>query len=76
MAQCFKCNEIEVPEEFLRCDTCEAEHKRMCAELDSKKAPIVKPVKETLYPIKEMKQGIEVTTWISKEDAMVMGIKV
>ena len=36
---------------------------------------MVERIKEKLFPIKEIKQGIEVTTWISREDAANMGIK-
>ena len=75
MAQCYKCNKVAVSEEYARCASCEADHKKLCAELDAKPRTREKPVREKLYPIKEMKQGIQVTTWISREDARNMGIK-
>ena len=75
MANCYKCNQTEVAEEFLRCEPCEADHRKLCAKLDARPKQIIKKVKEELFPIKEMKQGIQVTTWISREDAANMGIK-
>ena len=74
MAQCYKCNKVEVTEDFLRCELCEADHKKLCATLDAKPRIKEKRVREELFPIKEMKQGIQVTTWISREDARNMGI--
>jgi len=71
---CFKCK-APVQEEFTRCSPCEAEHKKLCVSLDAKPRVVEKRVKEKLYPIKEMKQGIQVTTYIDAEDARNMGIK-
>jgi len=64
-----------VSEEYARCTPCEAEHKKLCASLDAKPRTKEKKIKEKLYPIKEMKQGIQVTTYIDAEDARNMGIK-
>ena len=75
MAVCYACNTNQVAEEFGRCPSCEASHKELCAKLDSKPKMKEKKVKEELFPIKEMKGGIQVTTWISREDAVNMGIK-
>ena len=77
MAQlCYKCNINEVSEEFQFCPSCETSHQQLARQLDSKPKNKEKKVKEQLFPIKEMKQGIQVTTWISREDAYNMGIKV
>ena len=73
---CFACNINEVAEEFERCPACEVSHKALCAKLDAKPRTKEKKVKETLYPIKEMKNGILVTTWIDRNDAAIMGIKI
>ena len=62
-------------EEFSRCAPCEQQHKDLCAQLDARPKNHIKPVKEELFPIKEVKQGILVTTYISREDAANMGIK-
>ena len=75
MASCYKCRKTEVTEEFDRCPPCENEHKEFCAKLDARPKNHIKPIKEELFPIKEVKQGIQVTTWISREDAANMGIK-
>jgi len=75
MATCYKCGINEVPEELTRCSSCEVSHKEFCAKLDSKPKNHIKPAKEELFPIKEMKGGIPVTTWISRMDAANMGIK-
>lgn len=72
---CYKCNKIPVENEFDRCPDCEISHKELCAKLDARPKHIEKKVKEELFPIKEVKQGIQITTWISREDAMNMGIK-
>jgi len=32
---CVKCGQVEVLEEFTRCEPCEADHKALCAKLDS-----------------------------------------
>ena len=75
MATCYKCNSVQVAEEYQRCASCQKSHAELCAELDSRPRVKEKKVKEELFPIKEMKQGIQVTTWISREDAFNMGIK-
>lgn len=75
MATCYKCNKNEVSEEFQYCPSCEVSHKELCAKLDSKPRVKEKKVKEKLYPIKEMKGGILVTTFIDRNDAAIMGIK-
>ena len=73
--QCYKCNKVSVENEFERCSACEADHKKLCAELDARPRIKEKKVKEELFPRKSIKQGIEVTTWISREDAAAMGMK-
>ena len=73
---CYKCNITEVSEEFQRCPSCEISHKELCKQLDAKPRVIEKKVKEELFPIKEMKGGIQVTTYIDRNDAAIMGIKV
>mgnify|MGYP001572793180 CR=1 FL=1 len=75
MATCYKCGKSEVTDEFERCKPCEAAHKKLCEELDARPKNHIKPVKEELFPIKEVKQGIPITTWISREDAGNMGIQ-
>ena len=72
---CYKCNSVGVEEEFFRCPPCEQQHKDLCAKLDAKPKNHVKPVKEELFPIVEMKQGIKVITYIDRTDAVNMGIK-
>ena len=72
---CYKCNKVSVEEEFARCEHCEADHKKLCATLDAKPRIREKKVKEELFPIKEIKQGILVTTYIDRTDAKNMGIK-
>ena len=74
--QCYKCNSVEVAEEFDRCPSCEISHKELCAKLDARpKVEREKKVREKLYSWKEMKQGIEVTNYITYEEAKIMGIK-
>ena len=73
--QCYKCNQTEVAEEFERCPSCETAHKDLCAKLDAQPKKHIEAVKEELFPIVEMKQGIKVTTYIDREDAANMGIK-
>lgn len=74
MANCYQCEVNEVPEEFDRCPSCKISHQELIKKLDSKPRVKEKKVKEELFPIKEMKGGIPVTTWISREDAANMGI--
>ena len=77
MAQlCYKCNINEVSEEFQRCPSCETTHQQLVKKLDSKPRIIEKKVKEELFPIKEMKQGIQVTTWVDIETARINGMKI
>ena len=77
MAQmCYKCNAVEVQEEFQFCPPCATSHQELAKQLDSRPRVIEKKVKEELFPIKRMRQGIECTDWISREDAFNMGIKV
>ena len=66
---------MAVEEEFLRCSSCELQHKELCAKLDARPKNHEKKVKEKLYSWKEMKQGIEVTNYISYEEAAIMGIR-
>ena len=73
--QCYKCNKVSVENEFERCSACEADHKKLCAELDARPRIKEKKVKEELFPIYEIKGGINVTTYIDREDARNMGIK-
>jgi len=75
MPHCYKCNSEPVAEEYARCPDCETDHKKLAAELDARPKVHEKKVREDLFPIKEVKQGIEVTTYISREDAHNMGIK-
>ena len=73
---CYKCGKVEVSDEFNRCPPCEISHKELCAQLDARpKVEKEKKVKEKLYSWKEMKQGVEVTNYISYEEAKIMGIK-
>ena len=74
--KCYKCGEQDVKDEFERCPACQISHQELCAKLDAKPRIIEKKVKEELFPIREVKQGIKITTWISREDAFNMGIKI
>ena len=75
MAQCYKCGKQEVSEEYARCEPCEISHKELCKELDARPKVIEKKVKEELMAIREVKQGINVTTFIDRNDAANMGIE-
>jgi len=72
---CYRCSKEVVLEEFTRCPLCEISHKELCAKLDARPRAHEKKVKEELFPIREVKQGIQVTTYISREDAANMGIR-
>ena len=76
MVKCYRCNQVEVAEEYTRCPPCEAAHRELCAQLDAKPKMAVEKVREELFPVMETKQGIKVITWISREDAANMGIQV
>ena len=76
MTKCDSCKIEEVAEEFTRCPPCEVKHKELAKQLDARPRVKEKKIKEKLFPIKEMKGGIEITTWISREDAHNMGIKI
>ena len=76
MVQCYSCKKEEVVEEFDRCPACAEKHKELCKRLDAKPRVKEKKVKEELFPIKEVKGGVQITTWISREDAHNMGIKI
>lgn len=73
---CIQCNSAEAQDEYTRCPSCEARHKELCAKLDAKPKQHIEKVREELFPIYEVKQGIKVTTWISREDAANMGIDI
>ena len=75
MAHCYRCNQVEVAEEFTRCPPCEAAHKELCAKLDARPKHHEVSLREELFPIKEIKRGIEVTTYIDRNDAAILGIK-
>ena len=74
MAKCYKCGKQEVSEEYARCEPCEISHKELCKELDARPKQHIKPIKEELMAIKEVKQGINVTTFIDRNDAANMNI--
>lgn len=74
--KCYQCNTVEVSEEFQRCPPCQLSHAELAKKLDAQPKHYEKPVKEKLYPIREVKQGVQVTTWIDRNDAVAMGIKV
>lgn len=76
MILCFKCNSVEVQEEFQRCPSCEVSHQELVKQLDSRPKIQEKKVKEKLYPVKEMKGGVQVTTWVDAETAQINGMKV
>lgn len=75
MASCYQCNNTQVVEEFERCASCQKAHEVLASKLDARPKVIEKKVKEKLYPLKQMKGGVEVTTWIDENDAKNMGIK-
>ena len=64
-----------VEEEYQRCLNCETKHKELCAKLDARPRQKVEKVREQLYPIKEVRDGVEKTMWIDKESARIMGVK-
>lgn len=73
---CYKCNTNPVSEEFQRCSSCETEHKALCAKLDARpKPPKVEKPKEELFAVKSIRRGVEFTDWVSRQDALVLGIK-
>lgn len=73
---CYTCKRVEVAEEFDRCKDCEVAHKNLVAQLDARPKTKEKKVHEELFPIKEIKQGIQVTTYMSREDLINNGMKV
>ena len=73
---CIQCNKVEVSEEYTRCESCSTSHQQLVKQLDSRPKVIEKKVKEELFSIKRMRGGIECVDWISREDAINMGIKV
>lgn len=73
---CFKCNSVGVQEEFQRCPSCEASHQDLIKKLDSQPKNKEKKIKEELFPIKEMKGGIQITTWVDRETARINGMKI
>lgn len=76
MYNCYQCNSVRVEEEYQRCPACQKKHEELAAKLDARPKTHVPKVKEKLYPIREVKQGIQVTTWLSREDLIANGMKV
>lgn len=74
MEKCYSCKKEEVAEEFDRCLSCKAEHQKLIQELNARPRVKEKKVREELFPIREVKGGIQVTTWIDRNDAHNMGI--
>ena len=72
---CYRCSKEPVAEEFQRCPPCEAAHKELCAKLDARPKNHEPKVREKLHSWKEMKQGIEVTNYISRSEAEIMGMR-
>jgi len=69
--KCYQCKAEIVEEEFSRCPSCSEIHKKLCDKLNAQKTTYVKPPKEVLIPFKSIKQGIEVTTWYTKEECKI-----
>ena len=72
---CYRCNAATVQEEYQRCVPCQVAHKELCAKLDARPKQKVEKVREQLFPIKEVRDGIEKTMWIDRQSAQLMGIK-
>lgn len=73
--QCVgKCG-TPVAQEFGRCSACQTEHEKLAASLDAKpKVAVERQEKDWVFKV-EMKGGIPVKVFATREDARVMGWK-
>ena len=72
---CIKCGAKEAPE-MGRCGPCGVEHKRVCATLDSRPKQSFERPKEEWIKQTEVRGGITITTYMTKEEGRMLGIKV
>ena len=63
-------------EEFTRCVDCDKIHQELCKKLNAQVKVHEKSPKEVLIPFKKIQQGVEVTTWYTKEECRVWGLKI
>ena len=73
---CIKCRAKEATRELGRCKPCEVEHENLVRRLDSIPRQILERPKEEWVSKKEVKGGVTVTTYMTKQEAMLMGIRV
>lgn len=73
---CVVCGVKEAPKELGRCVGCEDGHQKLCRQLDAKPRQIIekKPM-EWIYKT-EVKGGVVVKTFMTKDEARSIGIKV
>ena len=70
-AQCFKCGGGN--EDNLRCADCEAKHQEIVARLDARPQSKVEKVPVQWVKSKEIRNGIVITNYMTKEEAQMMG---
>ena len=73
---CYKCNKVEVQEEYQRCPACALTHAELCAKLDAVPRQKVEKVREKFYPVISMKGGVEFTDWYTRQEMAIFGIKI
>lgn len=75
---CTKCQKFPVQEEYTRCADCDKEHQELVKTLNAKYKNQLNdvPPKEVLIPFKKIQQGVEVTTWYTKDECRIWGLKV
>ena len=72
---CIKCG-VKEAKELGRCGLCEVEHQKIVDSLNITSTPKVEKVPEDWVCKKEIKDGVTVTTYMTREEARIMGIKV
>jgi hypothetical protein len=73
----FKCVQCGSPvaEEFGRCSECKIDHQKLIKRLDAAPKTVVKRDKEDWVYFVEIKQGIPVKTFMTREEVRLMGKK-
>lgn len=72
---CIKC-QAPVEGEYERCDSCKTEHQKLCERLDATPRPIVEKKPVEWVKRSDIKDGVVVTTYMTREEAALMGVRV
>ena len=72
MNKCSKCG-TPIDQEYGRCVSCTLDHKKLCEQLDAKPKMQVERKPVEWVKSEQVKNGVVVTTYMTREEAQLMG---